>query len=163
MRILAVALLVVVHATAQDTSKVIFIPAKKLLSDIRKAPEQRSNTSWIDYADTPQCLVTVVRRPAPGRAEVHKGTTDIVWYVIEGGGTLVTGGSLTEPIETEPNELRGHTAEVPSDLRGRGISGGEQRHVAKGDFVSIPAGIPHWLSKIDGEIVYLVVKVPPPK
>jgi hypothetical protein len=90
MRIFAVALLVVAQATAQDASKVIFIPAKKLLTDIRKAPEQRPRISWIDYANTPGYLVTMIRRTAPGRAEVHKGTADIVWYVIEGGGTLVT-------------------------------------------------------------------------
>jgi quercetin dioxygenase-like cupin family protein len=49
-------------------------------------------------------------------------------------------------------------------LRGRGISGGEERHVAKGDFVRIPTGVPHWLRTIDGgEIVYLVVKITAPK
>ena len=46
------------------------------------------------------------------------------------------------------------------ELRGRGIAGGDERHIAPGDFVRIPAGVPHWIRKIDGdEIYYLVVKV----
>ena len=77
---------------------------------------------------------------------MHQAVTD-VWYVISGSGTLVTGGTLTEPVQTEPDEVRG-----------KAISGGDSRHVAKGDIVTIPTGIPHWLSKIDGEIIYLVVK-----
>jgi len=91
----------------------------------------------------------VLRRTKPYRAEVHKHFVDM-WYVIEGEGTLVTGGSLSAATETEPDEFRGST-----------IVGGEERHIAKGDFVRIPAGVPHWISKIDGtEIIYLVVKAP---
>ena len=45
-------------------------------------------------------------------------------------------------------------------MRGKSISGGTVRHVAKGDFVTIPANVPHWIKAIDGkEIIYLVVKV----
>jgi mannose-6-phosphate isomerase-like protein (cupin superfamily) len=126
--------------------KVNYAPAKEIDSSIRTAPEKRPGISWIDYADTPKYSATVIRRTAPDKAEVHQGVTDI-WYVISGAGTLVTGGSLTEPVQTEPDELRG-----------KGIERGESRHIAKGDIVTIPTGVPHWLSKIDAEIVYLVVK-----
>lgn len=147
----AALLLLAIHAMAQDNGKVIFVPAKQLESDIRKAPEQRPSISWIDFVDSPTYSVTVIRRAAPDRSEVHQRVADI-WYVIEGGGTLVTGGSLTDTKETEADELRG-----------RAISGGEERHIAKGDFVRIPTGVPHWLRTIDGgEIVYLVVKVTAP-
>ena len=131
-------------AGAQD--KVKFVPAKQVEADIRGAPEKRPGISWVDYADTPKYVATVIRRTAPDKAEVHQGVTD-VWYVISGSGTLVTGGSLVEAVQTEPDELRG-----------KSISGGDTRHVAKGDIVTIPTGIPHWLSKVDGEIIYLVVK-----
>lgn len=139
-------LLVLGSAVAQEAPKVIYVPAQEVESSIRKAPEQRPTISWIDYADTAKYLASVIRRTAPDKAEVHEGMTD-VWYVIVGSGTLVTGGSLTEPARTEPDELRG-----------TGIAGGETRHVTKGDILVIPTGIPHWLSKIDGEIIYLVVK-----
>ena len=91
----------------------------------------------------------MLRRTKPGRAEVHKRLVDM-WYVIQGEGTLVIGGSLSEPAETEPDEFRGLA-----------IVGGEERHIAPGDFVRIPAGVPHWIRKIEGtEIIYLVVKAP---
>ena len=143
---LATLLLALGSALAQESPKVIYVPAHEVEPSIRKAPEQRPTISWIDYADTAKYLASVIRRTGPDEAEVHKAMTD-VWYVIEGSGTLVTGGSLIEAVQTEPDELRG-----------TGIAGGETRHVGKGDILVIPTGIPHWLSKIDGEIIYLIVK-----
>ena len=152
MKILAAALLVAAQAAAQDALNVVFVPTKQLQSDIHKAPQRGPGLSYIDLVKTPEYLADITRRTAPGLAEVHKGVTDI-WYVVEGGGTLVTGGSLTGVTETSPGELRGS-----------GVSGGEERKIAKGDFVRIPAGVPHWVRKIDGEeILYLVVKVSSPK
>jgi len=124
LKIVGAALVVATPMIAGD--KVTYAPAKQVLSDIRSAPDQRPGISWIDYADTPKYSATVIRRTASDKAEVHQGMTDI-WYVISGSGTLVTGGSLTEPVQTEPDELRG-----------KSISGGEVRHVAAGDIVTIP-------------------------
>jgi uncharacterized protein YjlB len=31
----------------------------------------------------------------------------------------------------------------------------------EGDVIVIPAGTPHWFSKIDGSIVYLVIRIDP--
>ena len=145
--VLTVVLLLVGCAIAQteykpDATKVIFIPATQLRADILKAPGRVDVVKENNYSDS------VLRRTAPALAEVHKEWTDI-WYVIDGKGTLVTGGSLTEV--TEPN---------PGELRGRGVSGGTERQIGKGDVLRIPNGVPHWISKIDGpEIVYMVVKV----
>lgn len=150
--LLLVALFILTEAKAQNTSKVVFVSAKQLQSDIHKAPEPTPGVSTINLAETPEYLALAARRTKPGLAEVHKNMID-VWYVIEGGGTLVTGGSLVEPSETGPAELRG-----------KGVSGGEDRKITKGDIVTIPAGVPHWVSKVDGkELVYLVVKVPSAK
>ena len=147
----------VYQAKAQETSKaqadsgVILVSAKQINSEIHKVSEGDPGTFAVflttynpktGYAD-------VVRRTKPYHAEVHKHLVD-TWYVIEGEGTLVTGGSLSAATEIEPDEFRGPA-----------IVGGEERHIAKGDFVRIPAGIPHWISKIEGtEIIYLIVKAP---
>jgi mannose-6-phosphate isomerase-like protein (cupin superfamily) len=155
MKIPGVALLAVtifMLARAQDGSKVVFVSAKQLQSDIHKAPEAAPGVSTINLSETAAYSALVARRTKTGLAEVHKSMID-VWYVIDGRGTLVTGGSLVESSETAPGELRG-----------KSVSGGEDREIAKGDIVTIPAGVPHWLRKIDGrEIVYLVVKVPSAK
>jgi mannose-6-phosphate isomerase-like protein (cupin superfamily) len=143
--VLAVAPLASTSSVAAE-DKVTFTPAKQVESDIREAKEARPGIFIVDYADTPKYSATVIRRTAPDKAEVHQGVTDI-WYVISGSGTLITGGALLEGVQTEPDELRG-----------KAISDGNSRTVAKGDIVTIPTGIPHWLSKIDREIIYLVVK-----
>ena len=102
----------------------------------------------MDVVNENNYSVVVARRTAPSLAEVHKQVTDI-WYVIDGRGTIVTGGSLTDV--TEP---------TPGEVRGRSVSGGTQLQIGKGDVLKIPNGVPHWISKVEGsEIVYLVVKV----
>jgi mannose-6-phosphate isomerase-like protein (cupin superfamily) len=137
--------------TTQDESRVIFFSAKQLDSEVHKLPEVGPGTFRLDLNEYSASKggASVLRRTRPGRAEVHKRLTDM-WYVIQGEGTLVTGGSLSQSTETETDEFRG-----PS------ITGGEERHIAPGDFVRIPAGVPHWIRTIDGnEILYLVVKAP---
>ncbi len=146
LRTVSIVFIVAASTAAANPPKVSYAAANQIKASIRKVPEARPGISFIDYADTPNYSATVIRRTAPDKAEVHQAVTDI-WYVISGSGTLVTGGSLTEPVQTEPDELRG-----------KAISGGEERHVGKGDIVTIPTAIPHWLSRIDGEIIYLVVK-----
>ena len=150
---LAFALLVVVPAAAQDTAKVVFVPAKKIESDIRKAPANNIGESEINLIErTPTHAGILLRRTAPGKAEVHEMEAD-VWLVIDGGAVLVTGGSVIGGAQTEPGEIRGS-----------GISGGEEHQIAKGDFIRIPTGVPHWLKKINGEeLVYIVVKYAVPK
>jgi mannose-6-phosphate isomerase-like protein (cupin superfamily) len=137
--------------SAPNKSTVTFVPAKVLLSDIAKASGQDHGIALKTSLSAPGYSATVVRRTRAGSAEVHRNVSD-VWYVIDGGGTLVTGGSLAGARETEPGELRGQT-----------VSGGTSRRIARGDLIGIPAGIPHWVSAIDGtQLVYLVVKVKAP-
>jgi mannose-6-phosphate isomerase-like protein (cupin superfamily) len=150
---LAFALSMVLSAAAQDTSKVVFVPAKKIESDIRKAPANSIGESELDLIErTPTHAGILLRRTAPGKAEVHETEAD-VWLVIDGGAVLVTGGSVIGGAQTEPGEIRGSA-----------ISKGEEHQIAKGDFIRIPTGVPHWLKKINGEeLVYIVVKYAAPK
>jgi glc operon protein GlcG len=87
------------------------------------------------------------RREAPGVGEVHVKDTDIL-YVLEGSATLVTGGSLVDPKEVAPDEIRGSS-----------ITGGETREIAKGDVVVVPNGTPHWFRAVRPPVLYYVVKV----
>jgi len=145
---IALAMCVSASFAGPNEPPVNFVPAAKLLADVRKAPETAPNVGVMTYLSTPGYSAIFVRRAKPDKSELHTKQLDI-WYVVEGGGTLVTGGSLVDSKETEPNEVRG-----------KSISGGTTRHVAKGDFVTIPANVPHWISAIDGkEIIYMVVKV----
>lgn len=129
-------------------SRVTFVPAGAMVSDIAKTPVDREGIALRSYLHSPSHSVSLISRTRPGSAEVHR-TIDDVWVVLEGEGTLVTGGMLVGAKETQPGEPRGER-----------ISGGTSRHIGKGDLVGIPAGVPHWLGALDGgRIVYLVVKV----
>lgn len=89
----------------------------------------------------------VSRETGPGFSESHAEWTDI-YFVIEGGATIITGGSLTD-----------ERVESPGELRGTGISGGSSRTIGKGDIVHIPAGVPHYVVVGEGEaITYFIVK-----
>ena len=86
-------------------------------------------------------------RTGPGEVEVHDKETD-VFYVVDGAATIVTGGTMV-----------GGKATGPGQWRGSDIQGGETRHLAKGDVMVIPAGIPHWFKEASPAISYYVVKV----
>jgi len=87
-------------------------------------------------------------RHQSGAVEVHETMADI--FVIESGeATLATGGKVMNPKTTAPHEIRG-TA----------IEGGTERHVAAGDVLTIPAGMPHQMKLAPGkEVLYMAIKV----
>jgi mannose-6-phosphate isomerase-like protein (cupin superfamily) len=145
------ATLAVAARAGADRFRVTLVPGVAALAQIEKLPEE-GGIAVLDYARTANHSVLLVRRTTPGNVEVHLRLTD-VWYVIGGGGTLVTGG---KPIGGKPV--------AAGELRGSGVAGGITRHIGKGDIIDIPAGVPHWVSKIDGkDLVYLTVKVATPK
>ena len=64
-------------------------------------------------------------------ASVHETEAEL-FYVIDGAGTLVTGGKLKEEKRTNAENLTGSA-----------IEGGVSKRVAKGDWILVPAGVPH--------------------
>lgn len=100
-------------------------------------------------------------KDAPSGIE-HAQITE-VYHVIEGNGTLVTGGTLDNPREI-PAENPVVTVLNGPSTGGSAIQGGVSRRLAPGDVVIIPPNTPHWFSEITtDQIVYLVVRVDPHK
>jgi quercetin dioxygenase-like cupin family protein len=92
----------------------------------------------------------------------HSRITE-VYHVIEGTGTLVTGGSLETPEEAAPDSQTVQVLNGPS-TRGGAIKNGISRKIGPGEVVIIPPNTPHWFSEISSEqIVYLVLRVDPHK
>lgn len=87
-----------------------------------------------------------------GDAILHEVVRSEIYYMLEGAGTLVTGGSLIGPRRSEPSS---------TSIRGDGIEGGESRRIVAGDVVIIPGGTPHWWSELDGDIRYLIFRPDP--
>jgi mannose-6-phosphate isomerase-like protein (cupin superfamily) len=69
---------------------------------------------------------------------------NIVHYIIEGSGTVVTGGTIKRP-------AAGSNAQAT-------IENGVTKHVTKGDIVIIPENSAHWYKEIEGQITYLEVR-----
>lgn len=81
-------------------------------------------------------------------ASVHEKEAEM-FYVVDGTGTLVTGGKLREERRTNPE-----------NLSGTGIDGGTRRKVSKGDFIMVPEGVPHWFGEIDGTLLLMSIHLP---
>jgi mannose-6-phosphate isomerase-like protein (cupin superfamily) len=86
--------------------------------------------------------INIVRRTKGAGAVAHEGAAEL-HHIIEGSGTLVTGGTIVRP------------AGGPGVAT---IQGGVSRHVTKGDVIVVPAGMPHWYKDLDGPITYLEVR-----
>ena len=83
-----------------------------------------------------------------------------VYHVIQGSATLVTGGTLVNEKIRAADSWQVRQEDGPG-ASGTAIQGGTARQLKAGDVVVIPAGTPHWFSKIDGSIAYLVIRIDP--
>lgn len=80
-------------------------------------------------------------------AELHDASDD-VYYVLEGSATLVLGGKLDAPKETEPGEWRSSR-----------IIDGRTVEINKGDLVVVPRGTPHQRSTAGKDFMMILIKV----
>jgi mannose-6-phosphate isomerase-like protein (cupin superfamily) len=97
-------------------------------------------------ATAPDYTVSVLKRTAAGQVEVHEKEADI-FYITDGEATFITGGTMI-----------GGKVGRPNQLLGTDIQGGETHHLAKGDVIVIPAGVPHWFKEVPKSIQYFTVK-----
>jgi mannose-6-phosphate isomerase-like protein (cupin superfamily) len=89
----------------------------------------------------------------------HSAITEI-YYVLDGAGTFVTGGTITNASPADPT---GNTVKVlvgPS-ASGAAITGGRSRRIGPGDVIIVPPGVAHWFSAIERDLDYLVFRVDP--
>jgi len=83
----------------------------------------------------------------PGRPAVHPDQAEYA-TVIAGEGTLVSGGTLEQPVTVKPDLIEGSR-----------IVGGTTRSLAPGDVILIPAGVPHWFGITGDQLVLLGTKL----
>lgn len=97
----------------------------------------------------------IYRSRSETRALVHQELTEI-YSIVEGTGTLVTGGTATDsqPVSDPPN-----LGLTPSFFVTQ--VGGDVRRVGPGDIVIIPAGLPHRLIELEGPMSYTIYRFEP--
>jgi mannose-6-phosphate isomerase-like protein (cupin superfamily) len=100
--------------------------------------------------------VGVVHRPKPEpRALMHQELTEI-YSIVQGSGTLITGGRFQDPKAAADPPNLGNTP----TFYGNQIGGVTQK-VKPNDVIIIPAGTPHRFLELDGPITYVIYRFEP--
>ena len=150
----------VVYAQAPKSgASATYVTPAEMTSALKSAPRQ--DAPLIDMpvrvveAGGHYLGVAVVLRTNADQNALAHDKIDEIYYVLEGGGTLVTGGALINGKQTSASPTIG------PGWSGTSIQGGQSRRITVGDVVIIPAGMPHMFSQLDGPIRYLVYRVDP--
>ena len=138
--------------------------ATDIMDTLKNAPPTSVSDQPIHVVDVGgyNVGIYVVNRPKVSKqsAVLHDNRVSEIYYMLEGAGTLVTGGTLVDP-QRVPADSRIVTQINGPSIGGSSIQGGVSRRIAKGDVVVIPGGTPHWWSEIQTDITYLVMRPDP--
>jgi mannose-6-phosphate isomerase-like protein (cupin superfamily) len=124
-----------------------FKAGAELDAAIKKAAGITPDMATAPISITDQYRINIVHRGKAAGAIAHPGNTEL-HYVIEGAGTIVTGGTI----------VRAAAAGGPAT-----IQDGVSRHLVKGDVIIVPPNTPHWYKDVEGTITYLEVRFVAPK
>ncbi len=118
----------------------LFVPAAELSAMIAKAraerkPDQSSFAQPILQSAPYTATLEYRVGGLPSNASVHANDAEM-FYVIEGAGTMVTGGRIR------------------ADRTG--IDDGVSQKLAPVDWIMMPQGVPHWFSP-DGTLVFMAI------
>lgn len=141
---------------AQQSGTVI--TADEIAATVKQSIANNVVDAPVKLAEVPgghKASLAVLRRTkAETSALIHNRVTEI-YQIVEGSGTLVTGGTLENPTATDLTRLNAGPSQTGTH------TGGESRRVGPKDVIIVPAGIPHRFSVLDGPIVYLVYRFEP--
>jgi mannose-6-phosphate isomerase-like protein (cupin superfamily) len=141
--LLATPALAQVRATAPDGFK--HLGAAEIAGLLNK-PANGPNPISSFVSDHENYFIEYVTRVADGEVELHPHWIDYM-SVQSGEATLTTGGTVTGARDTGAGEMRGGTQ-----------AGGNTITMKPGDYVAVPAGLPHRMTP-KGKITYLIFKV----
>jgi len=116
------------------TDRGIAIPTEKLSQYLKDMDAKKLQT--LRMIEGGKFNVNIRRITNAETALIHPNTTDVLWVVLEGSGTITTGGIVEN---------------------GKFV-GGESHPLKVGDVEYLPAGIPHGVSGVNGNITWLNVR-----
>src|SRR4051812_36499099 len=145
-------------AVEQQAASGTVITADEIASTLKQSTANNVVDQPVKATDVPgghRASLAVLRRTkAETSALIHDRVTEI-YQVMEGSGTLVTGGSLEDAKPTDLTRLNAGPSQT-------GIHrGGVSRKVGPKDVIIVPAGMAHRFSELDGPITYLVYRFEP--
>jgi len=146
--ILSSALTVSAQRKPSEATRPVVVLSSQSLDDLKQKLQPGKTEELIDSAGM-QLRVAVQheKNKIGAPAELHDASDD-VYYVIEGSATLVLGGKLDAPKETEPGEWRSPR-----------IIDGKTYEITKGDLVIVPRGTPHQRSTANKDFTMILIKI----
>ena len=142
------AVLFAVSTAAQDQKSATDVTAADIQAFIKALPRDAITDRPIRVVDVGGSRVGAfgVFRPKAVKqdAVLHEVKTTEIYYMLDGAGTLVTGGTLLDQHRNAPTD---------TTVRGSRVEGGVSRRVTKGDVIIIPGRVPHWWSSLKGYFV----------
>ena len=142
-------------AAQYDPTRATVITAADIAAAISRLPDRPyANGTFIERADPSSITglgyrIAVDRRRTPQNANAHRTEAE-VWAVIDGTGTITTGGTV---VETKKD----------GKVVSRAIEGGVSQRVTKGDFVVIPEGVPHYITEASPHVIFIAIEFPRPR
>lgn len=132
-----------------DATRPFVVMSSQSLDDLQKTLKPDNKTSELIDSAGMQLRVAVQheKNRTGAAAELHDASDD-VYYVLDGGATLVLGGKLEAPKETDPGEWRS-----PRIIDGKTIE------IKKGDLVVVPRGTPHQRSTENKDFTMILIKI----
>jgi len=145
-------------AAEQQTPGATYITADEIAATLKQSIANNVVDQPIKATNVPgghKASLALLRRTKPETtALVHDYVTEI-YQIVEGAGTLVTGGTLEDPKENDLTRLN-------AGMSHTGVHrGGDTRRVRANDVIIVPAGTAHRFSELDGPITYLVYRFEP--
>jgi len=152
-QIIPVLILFAVPVLAQrkpsEATRPFVVMTAQSLDDLQKKLQPENKTSELIDSAGMQLRVAVQheKNRAGAGAELHDASDD-VYYVLDGSATLVLGGKLDAPKETDPGEWRS-----PRIINGQTIE------IKKGDLIVVPRGTPHQRSTENKDFTMILIKI----
>lgn len=138
------AIAIVAGVSAADTPPSAIYKTQAELTSALTAGAATPDMLTSEVSNSDRHRINIVRRTKAAGAVAHAGFAEL-HHIVDGSGTLVTGGTIVRP--TGSGRAGGAT-----------IQNGVSRHVQKGDVILIAPGTPHWYKDLDGAITYLEVR-----
>ena len=152
------ALMLGLAAGEQQAASGTFISADEIAATLKTSIANNTVDQPIKLAELPgghKASVALLRRTkAETSALIHDYVTEI-YQIMDGTGTIVTGGMLMDPTESDLTRVNAGVSHTGMH------HGGESRKVKPKDVIIVPAGMAHRFSELDGPITYLVYRFEP--
>ena len=146
-------LVLAIAANAQrkpsEATRPFVVMSAQSLDDLQKSLQPENKTSELIDSAGMQLRVAVQheKNRSGAAAELHDASDD-VYYVLEGTATLILGGKLEDPKETDPGEWRSPR-----------IVDGKTFEIKKGDLIVVPRGTPHQRSTANKDFTMILIKI----